>query len=257
PLHLRSLLLASLAGDPDIAGAMIVVEPGRLAPDDAGFTWYVRREADGLVEQSVQDLGYDYRSMPWYVRTMASPRPWWSEPYANAATAGVDFTTYNLPLRLPGDSERMPALGMVSLDVPVSRLLQGLLLDMPDGAGLQPVLFSPEGPVVAHPDPAGRLRQRLDLLVEHGGRSDPAALGRGSRRLPVPRRRQGRRLDMPDGAGLQPGVFAPGGLGVAHPDPAVRRRQRLDVLVEHGGRSDLAPLAQAQAGQRAVEFVHH
>ena len=191
PLHLRSLLLASLAGDPDIAGAMIVIEPGRLAPDDPGFTWYVRREGDGLIERSVQDLGYDYRSMPWYVRTMASPRPWWSEPYANAATAGVDFTTYNLPLRLPGDSEGMPALGMVSLDVPVSRLLQGLLVDGPAGAGLQPVLFSPEG------------------------------------------------------------------LAVAHPDPAVRRRRRLDVLIEHGGRADLAPLAQAQAGRRAVEFVHH
>ncbi len=190
PLHLRSLLLASLAGDPDIAGAMIVVEPGRLAPDDPGFTWYVRREGGGLVERSVQDLGYDYRSMPWYVRTMASPQPWWSEPYANAATAGVDFSTYNLPLRLPGESERMPALGMVSLDVPVSRLLQGLLVDMPDGVGLQPVLFSPEG------------------------------------------------------------------LVVAHPDPAVRRR-RLDALVEHDGRADLAPLAQAQAGRHAVEFVHH
>ena len=30
PANLRSLLVASLAGDPDIAGAMIIVEPGLL-----------------------------------------------------------------------------------------------------------------------------------------------------------------------------------------------------------------------------------
>lgn len=190
PLHLRSLLLASLAGDPDIAGAMIIVEPGRLAPDDPGFTWYIRRDGQRLVERSVQDLGYDYRAMPWYVRTMEAPRPWWSEPYANAATAGADFTTYNLPLRLPGDGALAPALGMVSLDVPVSRLLEGLLQGVPAEAGLQPMLFSP------------------------------------------------------------------GGLAVVHPDAGLRMRQRLPVLVEHGGRADLAPLAQAQASGQAVEFEH-
>src|SRR5690606_37090818 len=85
PLHLRSLLLASLAGDPSIAGAMVIVEPGRLAADDPGFSWYVRRDGEGFVEKSVEALGYDYTTMPWYVRTIASPRPWWSEPYANEA----------------------------------------------------------------------------------------------------------------------------------------------------------------------------
>ncbi|MDH5835085.1 SpoIIE family protein phosphatase [Luteimonas kalidii] len=181
PLHLRSLLLASLAGDPDIAGAMIIVEPGRLAPDDPGFTWYIRRDGERLVERSVQDLGYDYRAMPWYVRTLQSTGAWWSEPYANAATAGADFTTYNLPLRLHGDGALAPALGMVSLDVPVARLLDGLLQSTPDEAGLQPMLFSPGGLAVLHPDPELRMRQRLEVLVENG-RADLVPLAQAQAR---------------------------------------------------------------------------
>nr|WP_238346135.1 SpoIIE family protein phosphatase [Luteimonas saliphila] len=185
PLHLRSLLLASLAGDPDIAGAMVIVEPGRLTGEDPGFTWYIRREGAGVVEQSVESLGYEYATMPWFVRTMAAPQPWWSEPYANEATAGVDFTTYNLPLRLPGDSGVAPALGMVSLDVPVSRLLRDILEGLPETAGIVPMLFSPEGLAVVHPRDDVRMRMHLRTLVAQG-RGDLAPLVQTQeRRQPV------------------------------------------------------------------------
>lgn len=168
PASLRSLLVASLAGDPDIAGAMMIVDPGQLPGDADGFTWYIRRDGERLVEQSVADLGYDYRTMPWYLRTVSTGKPWWSEPYANEATAGAYFTTFNLPLRRPGDDPGAPAVGMVSLDVPVGRLAQ--LVAGLEGAGLQPMLVSPEGLAVAHPDPQVRMRQHLaDLASQPGG----------------------------------------------------------------------------------------
>ena len=169
PSSLRSLLVASLAGDPDIAGAMVIVEPGQLPGDDDGFTWYIRRDGTGLAEQSVADLGYDYRTMPWYVRTVAASGPWWSEPYANAATAGEFFATYNLPLRRPGDPAGAPAVGMVSLDIPVARL--AALVGGADGdTGLQPMLFSPEGLAVVHPDPQVQMRaSAADLASTAGG----------------------------------------------------------------------------------------
>jgi len=184
PVNLRSLLVASLAGDPDIAGAMIIVEPGRLSGDDDGFTWYIRRDGGRLVEQSVEDLGYDYAAMPWFVRTVASPRPWWSEPYANDATAGIPFTTHNLPLRLPGDGPDAPAVGMVSLDVPVSRLLRDIVDGLPDGDGIQPMLFSPEGLAVVHPRPDVRMRKHLREFIDEYDRADlePLALAVEGRR---------------------------------------------------------------------------
>ena len=168
PSSLRSLLVASLAGDPDIAGAMIIVDPGQLPGDDDGFTWYIRRDGKALVEQSVADLGYDYTTMPWYTRTVAARGPWWSEPYANAATAGEYFSTFNLPLRRPGDPDGAPAVGMVSLDVPVERLVA--LVGGFNGAGLQPMLFSPEGLAVVHADPEVQMRRNAaELPAAPGG----------------------------------------------------------------------------------------
>ena len=174
PANLRSLLVASLAGDPDIAGAMIIVEPGLLPGDADGFTWYIRRDGARLVEQSVADLGYDYKVMPWYQRTVSAAGPWWGEPYANAATAGEFFATYNLPLRPPGAAADAPAVGMVSLDVPLERL--AALVGGLNGAGLRPMLFSPEGLAVVHPDPEVQMRRSAAELVGQPGGEDLAPL---------------------------------------------------------------------------------
>lgn len=173
PLDLRVLLVSAIQTDPDIVGAMLIIEPGRLSPDDPGYTWYVRRTGKGTVESSVADLGYDYRVMPWYIRTTTAARPWWSEPYANAATGGATYITYNVPLRRPGVVGGLPgaAIGMVSLDVPVSRL-DALLGEVPANTELVPVLMSPERAIVLHPDPAMRNSTTLPRLVREGGRSD-------------------------------------------------------------------------------------
>ncbi|PPT92222.1 IcfG protein [Xanthomonas theicola] len=163
PFNLRSLLHATLQGDPDIAGALLVIAPGALKGDDRGFAWRLRRARGSVVEQPAGALGFDYRSMPWYRRALAAPAPWWSEPYRNAAT-GDAFTTYNLPLRLPGDGPQARAIGMVSVDVPLQRL-QAIIDELPANAGLQPMLLSPDGLIVLHPDPALRFRRGLQAHV--------------------------------------------------------------------------------------------
>jgi sigma-B regulation protein RsbU (phosphoserine phosphatase) len=176
PLGLRVLLISAIESDPDIVGAMLIIEPGRLSPDDPGYSWYVRRTATGTVESSVPDLGYDYRVMPWYIRTTTAARPWWSEPYANAATGGASTITYNVPLRRPAQEGQPPgaAIGMVSVDVPVSRL-STLLGEVPADNALLPVLMSPERAIVLHPDPALRGRTTLPRMVAEG-RGDLAPL---------------------------------------------------------------------------------
>jgi sigma-B regulation protein RsbU (phosphoserine phosphatase) len=171
PMALRSLLMSTVVADPDIAGAMLIIEPGRLHPDDPGFTWYIRRDGAGFDEKSVEGLGYDYRVMSWYVRTVSSPRPWWSEPYANEATAGVPFTTYNLALRRPGDGPDTGAIGMVSVDVPLARL-RALMRELPDNLQMTTVLMSPEHGLAVHPDPRLAMKESLDSQIEKYGRSD-------------------------------------------------------------------------------------
>lgn len=181
PLRLRALLMATLQSDPDIAGAMVIIEPGRLTPDDPGFDGYVRRDRDGLVESSVADLGYDYRVMPWYSRTTGIGRAWWGEPYANAATGREHFITFNLPLRRAGDGPGGAVVGMVRVDVPLQRL-RSQLGELPDGSSMVPVLYSPERLLALHPDPAVALRQDIDTLVARGGRGDLAPVADQVRR---------------------------------------------------------------------------
>jgi sigma-B regulation protein RsbU (phosphoserine phosphatase) len=175
PFNLRALLEATLTGDSDIAGAMIVLRPrsGKQA-EDPGFVWYIRRAGDKLVEQSAQDLGYDYRVMPWYQRTMRTRQAWWSEPYANSATGGELFTTYNLPVMRPGDPPGAEPTGMVSVDVPVRRL-RDIVRELPDNFGVQATLLSPEGLFVLNPDPALNLRRTLAQQVQRA-RPDLAPL---------------------------------------------------------------------------------
>lgn len=184
PLDLRALMKASLEADPDIAGVMIAMEPGRLSDDDPGFDWYVRRQGEARFESRLAELGYsDFRIEPWYTRTVGTGQSWWSEPYSNDATAGDLFVTYNLPLFRPGEGPGGSAIGMISVDVPVRRLRSqmGLLVDNP---ALVPMLFSPEHQLVVHRDP--RYRGPLDAVISDRGRSDLAPLADAlKRRMPL------------------------------------------------------------------------
>ena len=165
-MDLRNLLRATVSADPDIVGAMLIIEPGRLSEADPGFNWSVRRSLDGLVESTVPSLGYDYRVEPWYIRTVTSSAPWWSEPYANPAAIGRLTTTYYLPLRPTGpDGTPGPSIGMVSLDVPLARLVEQLG-EVPRDERLIAALLSPERVYVAHPDARIERRASLDMLVD-------------------------------------------------------------------------------------------
>lgn len=163
PERLRALLRTIMAGDPSIMGAMLAMDAGALAPGTPLYSWYVRRDRDSYYEQSMM-RDYDFRQMPWYVRTVTQRQMWWSEPYANEATAGRLVSTVNLPL--PGD--KTP--GMVSLDVPVAHMRE-LVEDLQRQPGTRAFLLSPEGLFVVHPDPAVALKRTLASYV-NAGRSD-------------------------------------------------------------------------------------
>ncbi|MBB3824871.1 sigma-B regulation protein RsbU (phosphoserine phosphatase) [Xanthomonas arboricola] len=164
PFNLRALLLATLSGDPDIGATRLIIEPRTQKAGDTGFVWYVRRDGTHLVEKSALELGYDYRTMPWYVRTQREGRAWWSEPYLNRNDGNALYTSYNLPLRRPGDAPDAAPVGMVSVDLPLQHLRE-IIDQLPRDIGIQPMLLSPEGMLVFSPDPALNLHHSLDSYV--------------------------------------------------------------------------------------------
>lgn len=135
----------------------------------------MQRNGTRTLEKSVQELGYDYRAMPWYLRTQREGRAWWSEPYVNSK-GGELYTSYNLPLRRPGDAVDAAPVGMVSVDLPLQHLRE-IIDQLPRDIGLQPMLLSPEGMLVFSPDPALNLHDTLDAYVARA-RPDLAPLQR-------------------------------------------------------------------------------
>ena len=163
--RLDGLLRTVVVADPNIVGAMLVLEPGALLAGGAGHTWYVRRQGDGtLYEQSMSERGYDYRSESWWHRTRNGKRPWWSEPYRSEATGGELFVTYNRPVWAVRGEQQDPVVGMVSVDVPVHWLRIGLGQEL-TGDLTRRILLSPERRFVVHPNPDLELQTTLDELV--------------------------------------------------------------------------------------------
>ncbi|WP_253254210.1 SpoIIE family protein phosphatase [Xanthomonas arboricola] len=166
PFNLRALLLATLSGDPDIGAARLIIEPRTQKARDTGFVWYVHRDGTRVLEKSVQDLGDDYRAMPWYLRTQREGRAWWSEPSLDTNGGSALYTSYNLPLRRPGDAVDAAPVGMVSVDLPLQHLRE-IIDQLPRDIGIQPMLLSPEGMLVLSPDPELNLRDTLERYVAH------------------------------------------------------------------------------------------
>jgi sigma-B regulation protein RsbU (phosphoserine phosphatase) len=147
--HLRALLRATAKGDPDIAGAMLILEPGALRTNDPAFSWYARVTSTGFHEQPMRYDGYDYHDQPWWKRTVRDGKTWWSEPYRNRATGDVLFVTYNHPIHA---ADGKSVAGMVSVDVPVQRL-RALVGGARRDTMLR-LLLSPEHSFVIDPGPA-------------------------------------------------------------------------------------------------------
>ncbi|HEY5804571.1 MAG TPA: SpoIIE family protein phosphatase [Lysobacter sp.] len=164
PHTLDALLRATVAGDDDIEGAMLILEHGALDSSDAAYSWYVRREGKGFYTQPMRSRGYDYHDQPWWKRTISEGRGWWSEPYRNAATGGQMFVTYNRPIRRDPDDPASVPVGLVSLDVPVSRLRTLIGKQSIDSPVLR-IVLSPEHLYVVHPSPELELKVRLDERV--------------------------------------------------------------------------------------------
>ncbi|TWI05955.1 sigma-B regulation protein RsbU (phosphoserine phosphatase) [Luteimonas cucumeris] len=188
PRELDAVLRAAVEGDPDIAGAMLILEPGALADGDPGHSWYVRRDGDGYYVQPMLYAGYDYHDQPWWPRTIEGGRPWWSEPYRNNATGSEYFVTYNLPLRRTPDAA---PVGMVSLDVPVQRLRE-LVATGAENDPIQRLLLSPERLYVLHP------RRELEMTTHADEQARQPRYRPLQPLLDAARARRAAELDYPD-----------------------------------------------------------
>ena len=167
PEQLHQAQAAILESIPGAAGVLLTVDPRQ-----PGQQPYARYIGSGGRERDFVADGYDYRGQPWYQRTRAASRGWWSEPYPNRTAGRVWVATYNVPLEPAGT-------GMASLDMQVEDLVVPIesLAHLP---GMRVTLVAPEGLVAFSTIPGIALRDTFDEYVQREGRSDLVELGRAA-----------------------------------------------------------------------------
>lgn len=167
--QLHSLLQAAVTADPNVDGARVFIEPGRLPGVPAGYDCHAELRL-GAVERRCQgDISRENTARQLRVHT-----PRWTAPYTDANADGALFITHTIPLTAPGHAL---AAGVVSVDVPLQRLRLDLGR-LPGSVGLRATLLAPDQRVVLSSADSVRpgmsvreyLRLRPDLapLLGHG-----------------------------------------------------------------------------------------
>lgn len=151
------MLQTMVDNDAIAIGGLVVLNPGIL-PGGKAMAYHAGVPTAGVIDTDFIETGYDVFGKDWYKRTVASPSPWWSEPYFSNASGGRWMATLNMPLR---DRYREKVVGMVSLDVPMERLAQ-LLAPMNGIPGVQATLYSPGGMIAVHPEPGVALKYTIE-----------------------------------------------------------------------------------------------
>lgn len=159
------MLQTMVDNDASAIGGLVVLEPGIL-PDGKPMAYHAGVPTAGVMDTDFIETGYDVFGKDWYKRTLASPNPWWSDPYFSNASGGRWMATLNMPLR---DRYREKAVGMVSLDVPMERLAK-LLAPMNSMPGVQATLYSPGGMIAVHPEAGVALRYTIEQYAAASGR---------------------------------------------------------------------------------------
>ncbi|MBF6025340.1 SpoIIE family protein phosphatase [Lysobacter niastensis] len=159
PAALTSTLRSLVKATPGCAGGLLALEP-RVA-GGTPYAHYVH--VDGRADRDFVAEDYDYRSKPWYERTLHSARGWWSEPYFSETAGNRWMVTYNKPLP--------QGAGMVSLDLPLTALTDSLqtVAYLP---GWRASLVAPGGMIAFNPDVTVAREMTMERFVRLAGRSD-------------------------------------------------------------------------------------
>lgn len=139
PGQVKELMRSALESDPHIEAAVIIVDPGTVPGLEEGFACQVVQR-DGRAQQTCgAAMGFHYADRPFYQKARRATAPWWSAPHEGWLANGRRFTSYNVPLRLPGTTQ---AIGVVRVDVGVDHL-QDDLADVPGHEDLRMSLLTP------------------------------------------------------------------------------------------------------------------
>lgn len=171
------MLRASVAGNPDIYGAILAFEPNGFDGKTESFTpYFYRRNGAILAVDPHSETHYDW---DWYRTPKRLRKALWSEPYFDAAFGKVIMSTYSVPLFRNEDGKKR-FHGVATADISLDQLsdIVSSIRILRSGFG---ILMSRQGVFVTHPDKKLIMKGTIfDLARE---RNDPGLAWIGKKML--------------------------------------------------------------------------
>lgn len=168
--ELERMLRTFVEGDPRIYGSAAAV-----APDRGGvYAPYFHRQGTEVVGTDLAADSYRYWETDWYISAANSGESRWSEPHYDGGAGDALTVTYAVPVWRNGSPplHERRLLGVVTADISVAWLQAFVASANFAGSGYG-VVLSPEGRVLAHPDPRAVVAKSAFDLVEPN--ADPRA----------------------------------------------------------------------------------
>lgn len=165
------LLGANVRQNPLVYGSCLALEPYAFERKRLLFGPYVFRGKAGLQQLDVGRDAYDYRGWDWYRLPVEQKGALWTEPFFDQNAGNVVMSTHAVPIYRDGK-----IWGVTTVDLRLEDLQR--ICGVTELQDSQFAIFSRNGTVISHPNPAFIMKETLFSLAAKDGRRDLAEMGR-------------------------------------------------------------------------------
>jgi PAS domain S-box-containing protein len=163
PAEVDRLLRNILASNQNITECSLSTEP-RTEAGNERFGQYARRGRGGLTLRDLAGAGYRYWERPWYGEAIGRGGPGWSEPFFDQGGADANVIRLAAPFYHSLNGRRTAA-GVITVGFDLDWVKElARSYDFFETGYV--IIFSHDGRVIAHPNPAYVFRETMESLAQ-------------------------------------------------------------------------------------------
>jgi sigma-B regulation protein RsbU (phosphoserine phosphatase) len=167
PAEVDRIIHNVMAGTPDFREFSISFEPQALSPGLERFGHYLYRSGDHILSRDLAAPAYRYWTKDWYNDALSHGDVTWSEPFFDQGGANASVVRISAPFYRTENGHRVAA-GVVSAGLEL-RWVRRLTEENPFSDSGYVIIFSPEGRVIAHPNPNYVFTETMESLAQKSG----------------------------------------------------------------------------------------
>jgi len=167
PAEVDRIIHNVMAGTPDFCEFSISFEPHALSPGLERFGQHLYRSGDHFLARDLAAPAYQYWTKDWYNDALGRGEVNWSEPFFDRDEANANVVRISAPFYRTENGHRVAA-GVVSAGLEL-RWVRRLTEENPFFDTGYVIIFSPEGRLIAHPNPNYVFTETMESLAQKSG----------------------------------------------------------------------------------------